>query len=74
MNWAVYWQPGDDIECAFFRTEQEARDLIVRLIGETEKIAEDSDGCQPDWDITLLKVVGEVRQTPFKDSYALRYK
>lgn len=69
MKWAVYWQLKDDIECAFFRDEKEARQQVDKLMLEMTAAA-DEDGT-PDWDITLLKVVGEVRQIPFDGGYRL---
>ena len=71
MHYAVYWQPGDEmIECAFFGTEEAARGKVASLIADADGCAD--DGRIPDWDITLLRVIGEVRQIPMGDGgYAL---
>ena len=70
MKYAVYWQP-DDIECCFFKTEDEARAKVASLIKENENLW-DGEGSMPFWDITLLKVMGEVEQIPYDGSLALR--
>ena len=63
MKWAVYWQPGDDIEVVFYRDESAARDKVAALITECEDAREEEG--RPYWDITLLQVRGEVREMPW---------
>lgn len=65
MNWCVYWQPNDSIECQFFRTEAEARAKIDELIAECE--ATWGDGFKSYWDITLMQVKAEVQEVAFGD-------
>ena len=72
MNWAVYWQQEDEIECCFFKTEEEARAHVQALISECEDLS-DVDGT-PDWEITLLRVIGEVREVAFDGRLALEEK
>ena len=70
MHFAVYWQHDDEIECVFHTTEQAARQHVSALIKQTEDLTD--EGVQPDWDITLLKVIGEVQQIPFDGDYRLK--
>jgi hypothetical protein len=65
MKWAVYWQPGADIEIRFFPIEAEARDFLKNLIRVNEEALSLSEEHPPFWDITLLKICGEVREVPF---------
>ena len=69
MKYAVYLDDGEP-ECQFFRTEQEAHLYVATLIVQTEDMI-DEDG-QPDWDITLMKVIGEVQPVPFDGAYRLK--
>ena len=61
MKFAVYWQPGNDIEIIFYATEQEARQKIAALIDENDERFEGE--VAEDWDITLLEIRGEVKRT-----------
>ena len=65
MHWCVYWQPGLDldIEIAFYPNEAQARAKVSELIAECNRLTDDHEGHVPYWDITLLKVMGEVKQT-----------
>ena len=68
MNYAVYWEPTDgDLECLFYPTLEEAQAKMHELILQCGEIALDSDGKMPNWAITLLQQLGEVRQVPFGD-------
>jgi hypothetical protein len=62
VNWAVYWEPND-IECMFFRSEEEALAMIAKLIAECDEESADVE-CNLHWDITLLQVRGEVHDSP----------
>ena len=70
MKWLVFWQPGDECELAWFKTEVEAREKVDAVALANE---EDCDeGRLAFWDITLLKVVGEVYQVPFDGRLILK--
>jgi hypothetical protein len=58
MKYAVYYQNDEDIECTFFKTEEEAKANIVDLIIKCEEDSADAER-NLNWDITLLKVIGE---------------
>ena len=63
MKWAVYIDKQEhDIECIFFKTEEEARKHIVMLIKECEQVSADEEQ-NLHWDITLLEVKGECHWT-----------
>ena len=64
MKYAVYVDNvlNDSIECLFYKTEGEARASIGRVIKECEGYSEDAEK-NLDWDITLLKVIGECHWT-----------
>jgi len=63
MKWAVYWQHEDEIECAFFRTEDQARLKVEELCLQCEAASADAEK-NLDWDITLLCNMGEVHWGP----------
>jgi len=69
MNYAVYWEPtllsqypSDEVQCVFYPTLAEAEAKIRELILECGRIALDypEEGI-PNWAITLLQQLGEVR-------------
>jgi hypothetical protein len=71
MKWAVYWQPNEDIEIAFFKTEKEAREKLRELSVLNDLETENREGKRPFWDITLLQVKGEMREIPYDGTLAL---
>jgi len=64
MKYAVYVDNvlNDSIECLFYKTEEEAKASIVDLITKCEEDSVDKEK-NLDWDITLLKVIGECHWT-----------
>jgi hypothetical protein len=64
-KWAVYWQPGDDIEIRFFPLEADARDFLKNLMRANKEANSLSEEHPAFRDITLLQVRGEVREIPF---------
>ena len=58
MRWAVYWQRGNEINVSFHSDEAGARKRVRELSDEYDSV---SDEFPPYWDITLLRVVGEVK-------------
>ena len=70
MNYAVYWEPEtlSGMECCFYPTLEEAQAKMRELILECGQIAmDDPEHGIPNWAITLLQQLGEVRQIPFGD-------
>jgi len=63
LDWAVYWEPEYDIKCQFFDSESDARAKIASLISDLETELPDDRGRNPWWEITLLRVAGEVQKT-----------
>jgi hypothetical protein len=62
MRYAVYCQNEDSTECLFYKTEEEAKACIGELIKECEEQSENEEK-NLNWDITLLKVIGECHWT-----------
>ena len=62
MKYAVYYQNGDEMGCLFFKTEEEAKANIGKLIKDCEEDSEETEK-NLNWDITLLKVIGECNWT-----------
>ena len=63
LDWAVYWEPEYDIKCQFFDSESDARAKIASLIpAGDERIRKDFVFWRGE--ITLLRVVAEVQETP----------
>jgi len=64
MKWAVYIDnPDEELVCAFFKTEEEARQHIQYVIKNCE-IDSENEERNLFWDITLLEVKGEVGWGP----------
>jgi len=58
MKYAVYYQTEDETECHFFKTEEEAKASIRKLIKDCEDCSVNEEK-NLHWNITLLKVIGE---------------
>jgi hypothetical protein len=71
MKWAVYWQPGDDIDIRFCKLKEDARHFLKTLIKANDQATEDAEGYRPHWDITLLQVRAEAREVPFDGDLAI---
>jgi hypothetical protein len=71
MKYAIYYQTEDSTECLFYKTEEEAKTCIGELIKECEEYSESRER-NLNWEITLLKVIGECHWT--QDGLTLRVK
>ena len=69
MKYAVYWNPGDDPEWAWFKTFDEAYHFANTLISKCEDSAD--EGKTPNWEITVLAAECEAREIPFDGSYKM---
>lgn len=63
MKYALYWQPNNEIEVEFFKTKEEAQAALLRLKARCEQTEADGEKMEY-WDITLLKVIGDVIESP----------
>lgn len=61
MKWAVYWDAGE-LECFFCKSESEALEMVKALIEQQDQSWTEECGV-PNWDITLLAVIGTVIET-----------
>ena len=62
MKYAVYCQDENTTECLFYKTEEEAKTSIGKIIKECEGCSEDREK-NLHWDIILLKIIGECHWT-----------